>query len=95
VGLAAGLALIDQATLAEVLAGASSDAEVPPIRGFQLVIALMRLERAGRHHDLVEHRRRLQSLKRPALRAVHAHAIGGAKVVPLIVLMAMRTTTVR
>jgi hypothetical protein len=55
-------ALIDQATLAEVLSGASSDAEVPAVRGFRLVIALLRLERAGRHHDIVEHRRRLKSL---------------------------------
>lgn len=57
-------ALVDQPTLAEVLAGASSDADADAaaIRGFRLVAALLRLERAGRHHDIVEHRRQLKSL---------------------------------
>lgn len=55
-------ALVDQPALAEVLAGASSDADAAAIRGFRLVIALLRLERAGRHHDVVEHRRQLRSL---------------------------------
>jgi len=55
-------ALIDHAGMADLLNGAGSDAQVPPVRGFQLVIALLRLERAGRHHDIVEHRRALKSL---------------------------------
>lgn len=53
---------IDRPALAEVLASASSDAETAAVRGFRLVIALLRLERAGRHHDIVEHRRQLKSL---------------------------------
>jgi hypothetical protein len=56
-------ALVDQPALSDVLAGASSDADAAAIRGFRLVAALLRLERAGRHHDVVEHRRQLKSLE--------------------------------
>jgi hypothetical protein len=55
-------ALVDQPALAEVLAGANSDADAAAIRGFRLAAALLRLERAGRHHDIVEHRRQLKAL---------------------------------
>jgi hypothetical protein len=53
--------LIEQPLLAGVLDTAQRDAGGAPVLGFDLVRALLRLERQGRHHELVEHRRRLQA----------------------------------
>ncbi len=55
-------ALIDRPLLAAVM----STAEVPPrhnaAEAFQIVMGLLRMERAGRHHDIIDYRKRLRGL---------------------------------
>jgi hypothetical protein len=55
-------ALIDQPRLAPLLAPCQFTRHTPPEQATQLVLALLRLERQGRHHDIVEHRKRLKGL---------------------------------
>lgn len=54
-------ALVEQPLLAEVLDTASADSGSAPEQGCKLVLALLRLERQGRHHDVIAHRRQLQA----------------------------------
>lgn len=58
-------ALIDQPALPAVLAGAVAGVDTPAEQAFKLVMALLRMERAGRHHEIVEHRRQLKALSEP------------------------------
>lgn len=62
-------ALVEEPLLAAVLDAARPTAEGAPHAGFRLVLALLRLERQGRHHEIVEHRRRLRSLSAPLFAA--------------------------
>ena len=55
-------ALVDQPLLAGPLAAAAPPAETAPGEGFTVVMSLLRLERQGRHHDIVTHRARLRAL---------------------------------
>ncbi len=55
-------ALVEQPQLAAVLGSATSPDDSAPVQGFGLVMALLRLERQGRHHDIVDQRRRLRSV---------------------------------
>jgi hypothetical protein len=54
--------LIEQPLLTTPLAGARADGDSAPERGFKLMQSLLRLERAGRHRDVVQARRTLQGL---------------------------------
>ena len=62
--------LVEQPLLAEPLDSAQTAAEAAPERGFKLVLSLLRLERQGRHTDIVALRRQLQALQ-PALFAIY------------------------
>lgn len=62
-------ALVDTPLLAGPLALAEPPAQSPPAQAFQTIQALLRLERQGRHHDIVAHRARLQSLSPPLFAA--------------------------
>ncbi len=62
--------LVEQPLLADPLDAARSVAEAAPEHGFKVVLSLLRLERRGRHADIVEHRRQLQALH-PALFAIY------------------------
>ena len=53
---------MDQPLLAEPLAGAQPTRHDAPERALLLVQALLRLERQGRHADVVAHRRELLGL---------------------------------
>lgn len=64
--------LVDQPLLAGVLAAAEPRVDCPPADAFTLVSALLRLERQGRHHDIIEHRRRLRALSAPLFDAYMA-----------------------
>ena len=55
-------ALVDQPKLLAALAHADPPMDSPPAEAFGLVAALLRLERQGRHHELIAHRRRLKAL---------------------------------
>jgi hypothetical protein len=55
-------ALVDQPLLAGPLSPATPPEEAAPGRAFSVMMALLRLERQGRHHEIVEHRARLQAL---------------------------------
>ncbi|MDZ7855842.1 hypothetical protein [Sphaerotilus sp.] len=55
-------ALVDQPGLLATLAPADAPADCAPADGYGLVAALLRLERQGRHHEIVAHRRRLKAL---------------------------------
>lgn len=55
-------ALVDQPLLAGPLAAAAPPAGTAPGEGFTVVMSLLRLERQGRHHDIVAHRARLRAL---------------------------------
>lgn len=54
---------VDQPLLAQVLGLAEDVPDRPAAAGFRLVASLLRLEREGRHHDIVAARKRLQSLE--------------------------------
>jgi hypothetical protein len=54
-------ALVDQPLLAGPLATATPPPDSVPGDAFKLVMALLRLEREGRHREIVEHRSRLRS----------------------------------
>jgi hypothetical protein len=53
---------VHQPLLAGVLAAAQPAGDSAPEQAFGLVLALLRLERQGRHHEIVAQRRRLQGL---------------------------------
>lgn len=55
-------ALVDRPLLAGPLAAAAASSERAPTQAFQVLMALLRLERQGRHHELVAQRARLKSL---------------------------------
>ncbi len=54
--------LVEQPLLATPLDGAQTAGTAPPERGFKLLQSLLRLEREGRHHDIVALRRELMAL---------------------------------
>ncbi len=54
--------LVEQPLLSAPLDDAATDSEAAPPRGFKLVQSLLRLERQGRHADIVRHRKQLQAL---------------------------------
>lgn len=62
--------LVEQPLLAAALDAVQTAAETAPERGFKLVLSLLRLERQGRHHDVVALRRQLKALH-PALFAAY------------------------
>lgn len=62
-------ALIDQPLLAGPLSSAKPSADAATGRAFQAVMALLRLERQGRHHEIVTYRARLKSLSAPLFAA--------------------------
>lgn len=53
--------LVDQPLLSQPLEAARCDGDSAPERTFKTVLSLLRLERAGRQHDIVALRSRLQS----------------------------------
>ncbi len=61
--------LVERPLLAGPLAGAAPAVQAPPSQAFAVVAALLRLERQGRHHEIVAHRARLQSLSAPLFAA--------------------------
>lgn len=65
-------ALVERPLLAEPLAGAQAPAEVAAAQGFGLVAALLRLERQGRHQEIVALRARLRALCPPLFAAYMA-----------------------
>ncbi len=65
-------ALVEQPLLASVLAAAEPKPACPAADGFVLVAALLRMERQGRHHDIVERRKRLRGLSTPLFTAYMA-----------------------
>ena len=62
--------LIEQPALLQRLRGAHTGQYNEPERGFGLVAELLGLERQGRHHALIEGRKRLRELQ-PALYAAY------------------------
>ena len=67
-----GFALVDRPLLAGALESATAPADSAPGRAFETVMALLRLERQGRHHEIVAHRARLKSLSAPLFEAYMA-----------------------
>lgn len=65
-------ALVEQPLLAGPLAAATPPAASVAGEGFTLVMALLRLERQGRHHEIVSLRARLQALSAPLFAAYMA-----------------------
>lgn len=61
-------ALTEQPLLAEPLGMAQPGRQDAPERGFRLMQSLLRLERQGRHHELIEHRRQLRELSETLFR---------------------------
>ena len=55
-------ALVDQPLLADPLSAATPPTQTAPGDAFTVVMALLRLERQGRHHEIVAHRARLRAL---------------------------------
>jgi hypothetical protein len=55
-------ALIEQPLLAGPMSGAQTGQDTEPERAWQIVQALLRLERRGSHHELMDHRRQLRDL---------------------------------
>jgi len=55
-------ALVDQPLLAGPLSPATPPTQTAPGNAFTVVMALLRLERQGRHQEIVAHRARLQAL---------------------------------
>ena len=62
-------ALIDQPLLAGTLSSATAPARTAPGAAFTVAMALLRLERQGRHHEIVAHRARLRALSAPLFSA--------------------------
>ena len=58
-------ALVDQPLLAGPLSTTAPPTETAPGEAFTVVVALLRLERQGRHHEIVAQRARLQALSAP------------------------------
>ncbi len=58
-------ALIEQPLLADVLSAAQAPADRACAEAFTTVLALLRLERQGRHHEIVAQRQRLRELSAP------------------------------
>ena len=54
--------LTEQPRLAGLFIDAQPCRHTDAERAWQLMMALLKLEREGRHHEMIEHRRRLQSL---------------------------------
>ena len=54
--------LTEQPRLAGLFVNAHPCGHTDPERAWQLMLALLKLEQEGRHHEMIEHRRRLQSL---------------------------------
>lgn len=65
-------ALVERPLLAGALESATAPADSAPGRAFETVTALLRLERRGRHHEIVAHRARLKSLSAPLFAAYMA-----------------------
>ena len=65
-------ALLAQPSLASTLSAANPTPDTPAVQAFQTVAALLRLERQGRHHEIVAHRARLQALSAPLMAAYMA-----------------------
>jgi hypothetical protein len=61
--------LVDQPLLAGLLSAATPPPDSAPGDAFKLVMALLRLEREGRHREIVEHRSRMKSLSAPLFAA--------------------------
>ena len=55
-------ALVDQPLLAGPLCAATPPTQTAPGNAFTVVMALVRLERQGQHHEIVAHRARLKAL---------------------------------
>lgn len=55
-------ALTEQPRLVGLFASAQAYRHTDAERAWQLMLALLKLEQEGRHHEMIEHRRRLQSL---------------------------------
>jgi hypothetical protein len=55
--------LVEQALLAAPLDTAQTAADAAPERTFKLLLSLLRLERQGRHHEIIALRRQLQALQ--------------------------------
>lgn len=64
--------LVEQPLLAAPLDGAKTAGAAAPERAFKLMQGLLRLERQGRHHDIVALRRELQGLHRALFAAYMA-----------------------
>lgn len=64
--------LVEQPLLAAPLDGAQTAGAAAPERAFKLLQSLLRLERQGRHHDIVALRRELQGLHAPLFAAYMA-----------------------
>ena len=54
--------LTEEPRLAGLFVNAQPCRQTDPERAWQLMLALLKLEQEGRHHEMIEHRRRLQSL---------------------------------
>lgn len=65
-------ALVDQPLLAGPLSPTTPPPETAPGEAFTVVMALLRLERQGRHHEIVAHRARLKALSAPLFAAYMA-----------------------
>ena len=65
--------LIDQPALLPLLRGAQTGQNSLPEQAFRLMAELLGLERQGRHHEVIDGRKRLRDL-RPALYAVYMKA---------------------
>jgi hypothetical protein len=65
-------ALVDRPLLAGPLAPATPSTEAAPSQAFQVVMALLRLERQARHREIIAHRTRLKSLSAPLFAAYMA-----------------------
>jgi hypothetical protein len=65
-------ALVERPLLAGPLATAEPPADKAPAEAFKTVAALLRLERQGRHHEIVAQRVRLKALSAPLMRAYMA-----------------------
>ncbi len=65
-------ALVERPLLAGPLATAEPPADEAPAEAFKTVAALLRLERQGRHHEIVAQRARLKALSGPLMKAYMA-----------------------
>lgn len=62
-------AAVEQPRLAGALAGAEAPAQLNAATGLKLVLALLRLERQGRHDEIIEQRKKLRALSQPLFTA--------------------------